>query len=149
MTGFRRRYLYLLLLVLWCSFLYILLLPGIPIYKYSIVNIFSSIIFLIISFFLFRTYLSPKEVFWIVCFFFLLRIVFVNINPIGSNDIYRYIWDGKVQHNQINPYLYSPNNLGLKFLRSSDSVYSNLCFTHLKTIYFPFSEWIFFLGLAF
>jgi alpha-1,6-mannosyltransferase len=146
MTGFRSRHLYLLISVLLCSFLSILLLPGIPIYKYSIVNIFSSVVFLIICFFLFQTDLSSKEVLWIICIFFLLRIVFVNTNPIGSNDIYRYIWDGKVQYNHINPYLYAPNDLSLKFLRSADSVYGNLCFTHLKTIYFPFSEWIFFLG---
>jgi len=91
--------------------------------------------------------LSSKEVFLLIGIFFLIRLVFINTNPIGSNDIYRYIWDGKVQHNNINPYLYSPDNPALNFLRS-DILYNNVGFSHLKTIYFPLSQWLFFIGFS-
>jgi alpha-1,6-mannosyltransferase len=142
---FDKRYLYIFIFVLGFSYLSILLPLETSIYRYSIVNIFSSIIFLAICLFLTRINLSSKEVFFLIGIFFLIRLVFINTNPIGSNDIYRYIWDGKVQYNHINPYLYSPNNPALNFLRS-DTLYNNVGFPHLKTIYFPLSQWFFFIG---
>jgi hypothetical protein len=34
----------------------------------------------------------------------IVRASFLNMTPIGSDDIYRYLWDGKVQAAGVNPY---------------------------------------------
>jgi hypothetical protein len=45
------------------------------------------------------------------------RAVLVFSQPRLSDDMYRYIWDGRVQANDINPYLYSPDAPELAHLR--------------------------------
>ena len=37
--------------------------------------------------------------------------------PFLSSDIYRYVWDGIVQHAHVNPYRYVPGSPSLTFLR--------------------------------
>ncbi|MFN3694800.1 MAG: hypothetical protein ACK4UV_07310 [Ignavibacterium sp.] len=77
--------------------------------------------------------------------FFSLKIFFINTEPIGSVDYYRYLWDGKVHASGINPYLYKPDAIELKFLQSN-LLPDKVSYPHIKTIYFPVSQWIFFLA---
>src|ERR1700704_4003986 len=37
-----------------------------------------------------------------------MRLLLVNEEPLLSTDLYRYIWDGRVQGAGINPYLHVP-----------------------------------------
>lgn len=53
----------------------------------------------------------------IVFFAVFFRAELVGERPYLSTDIYRYLWDGKVQAAGINPYLYVPNAEELKSLR--------------------------------
>jgi hypothetical protein len=55
------------------------------------------------------------------------------------------MWDGKVQANHINPYLYNPVDPSLNFLHS-DNLPRLINFSSMKTIYFPFSQWLFYTG---
>lgn len=73
----------------------------------------------------------------------LIRLSFVTSAPIGSDDIYRYMWDGRVQSAQIDPYLYAPDTSALKALHST-LLPAAVNHPDMKTLYFPFSEWIFF-----
>lgn len=41
----------------------------------------------------------------------LFRIVFLFTEPNLSQDFYRFIWDGEIINNGINPYLYTPNQI--------------------------------------
>jgi hypothetical protein len=75
----------------------------------------------------------------------LLRLSFLNTAPIGSDDIYRYMWDGKIQASGINPYLYSPNDEHLRPYHST-LLPKALNFREMKTIYFPLSQWLFYTG---
>jgi hypothetical protein len=68
--------------------------------------------------------------------------LFINIEPIGSDDYYRYIWDGKVHSNGINPYLFSPEDSTLRFLHS-ELLPEKVSYLEIKTIYFPVSQWLF------
>lgn len=45
------------------------------------------------------------------------RLTVLYANPFLSSDIYRYVWDGIVQHAHINPYRYFPGDSALSFLR--------------------------------
>lgn len=64
--------------------------------------------------------------------------------PLLSSDIYRYVWDGMVQHAGLNPYSYVPADDHLSFLRDS------AIFPHINrsdyahTIYPPGAQIIFY-----
>lgn len=48
-----------------------------------------------------------------------MRLLLVGQEPFLSTDIYRYIWDGRVQGAGINPYIYVPADPALAALRDS------------------------------
>lgn len=65
--------------------------------------------------------------------------------PFLSTDIFRYVWDGRVQQAGINPYRYMPADPQLAFLRD-DQVYPHINrATSATTIYPPMSQAIFLL----
>jgi len=94
---------------------------------------------------LFKVELTITELVALIGIGIILRIVFINFSPVGSDDIYRYIWDGKIQSYGINPYKYAPNDPGLNFLHSA-VVPGRVNFPWMKTIYFPLSQWLFYVG---
>lgn len=59
-----------------------------------------------------------------------------------SDDIYRYLWDGKVATYGLNPFLYAPSDEELKLLRD-EAIYPNINHSHLPTIYPPAAQVIF------
>src|SRR5947207_7417737 len=59
----------------------------------------------------------PSTLFPYTTLFRSLRVYALLFDPLLSSDIYRYIWDGKVQAAGINPYRYFPAHEGLAFLR--------------------------------
>ncbi|MDH7603828.1 MAG: hypothetical protein QHH13_02910 [Melioribacter sp.] len=116
-----------------------------PIRIFTISYILSSAVFILISFFVLKYNLNKNIIIISVLIGIIIRISFINTMPIGSDDIYRYMWDGKVQSNGINPYKFSPADSNLIFLHS-DILPAKVNFPELKTIYFPLSQWLFFLG---
>ncbi|MEE8575658.1 MAG: glycosyltransferase 87 family protein [candidate division Zixibacteria bacterium] len=62
-----------------------------------------------------------------------------------SDDIYRYLWDGRVSLAGINPYLHIPTAPELTELRDS-LVYPNINHSYLPTIYPPMAQNIFLLS---
>lgn len=75
------------------------------------------------------------------------RLVALYADPILSSDVYRYAWDGVVQHAGINPYRYVPGNPALAFLRApnQDLFDSMNRRDYAHTIYPPVAQVIFFL----
>ena len=62
-----------------------------------------------------------RRTFWIIAATALLcRLALLTPEPNLSSDIYRYVWDGYVQHHGVNPYRYFPGNEHLRFLREDD-----------------------------
>ena len=41
----------------------------------------------------------------------LARLILLPSTPIQEDDIYRYLWDGRVLHHGVNPYLFSPGEI--------------------------------------
>ncbi len=75
----------------------------------------------------------------------LLRATILFLPPYHSSDIYRYVWDGRVQGAGINPYLYIPDAPALAGLRDA-SIWPNINRAdYAPTIYPPAAQMIFFL----
>jgi len=66
-----------------------------------------------------------------------------------SDDIYRYIWDGRVQAAGINPYRYIPTDTPLTSLRD-ETVFPNINRSnYAPTIYPPVAQMVFFVATRF
>ena len=83
----------------------------------------------------------------IIAFFVALRFITFDGDPFASSDIYRYAWDGIVQHAHINPYRYVPGDPALTFLRKPnlDTFSSINRRDYAHTIYPPVAQIIFYL----
>ncbi len=97
-----------------------------------------------------------RATFWIVTGFAIaFRAMTVFADPFLSSDIYRYVWDGVVQHAHINPYRYVPADPALQFLRPPDSAMQNDVFDNINrkeyahTIYPPVAQMIYWLATFF
>ena len=86
----------------------------------------------------------PRSLIIIILFFAVFfRAVVIPAGPKPlSDDIYRYIWDGRVQQTGINPYLYPPSSKQLESLRD-DKIYPHINRKDYPTIY-PAGAQIFF-----
>ena len=85
---------------------------------------------------------------WIVLGFAVaMRAVIVFADPFSSSDIYRYVWDGVVQHAHVNPYRYAPGDPALSWLRApNQDVFDNINRRdYAHTIYPPVAQMIYWL----
>ncbi len=75
------------------------------------------------------------------------RLVTLFPDPTLSSDVYRYAWDGVVQHAHISPYRYVPGDPVLKFLREpNQDLFDNINRRdYAHTIYPPAAQFLFYL----
>ncbi|HKS65360.1 MAG TPA: glycosyltransferase 87 family protein, partial [Xanthobacteraceae bacterium] len=72
-----------------------------------------------------------------------IRLALVGIEPLLSTDLYRYIWDGRVQAAGFNPYRYVPADAALAALRDA-AIYPNINRAdYAVTAYPPLAEMFF------
>jgi len=64
-----------------------------------------------------------------------------------SSDLYRYLWDGRVQLAGVNPYRYAPAASELTHLRDGE-IHSRINRPAARTIYPPATQWLFALAAA-
>ena len=113
-----------------------------PIINYTFSFISLSLLYIVISRHVLLYKLSPKILIFLFAIGIGARIAFIPIHPIGSDDYYRYVWDGKVLANNINPYEYSPGDIHLNKLHS-DILPKHVSYKNIKTIYPPLSQILF------
>jgi len=83
---------------------------------------------------------------WLIVLFGLLfRLTLVPLTPVASDDIYRYVWDGKVALSGTNPFALAPNDPQLALLHSDD-LPSKINFPQMRTIYPPLAQAFFFVS---
>lgn len=111
---------------------------------FTIVSIAASIMFIPLAYFIKKHNFSSKQVFILLGTGLLIRILLFNVSPIASDDIYRYIWDGKVFSAGINPYSFNADDPVLKEFHT-DILPSKINYADYKTIYPPAAQ-IFFLS---
>jgi alpha-1,6-mannosyltransferase len=75
------------------------------------------------------------------------RLVALPAAPYLSSDIYRYVWDGVVQHAHISPYRYVPGDAALTFLRAGhEGIFEKINRRdYAHTIYPPAAQVLFYL----
>ena len=86
---------------------------------------------------------SREAPLWLVAVFGLLfRATLLPASPTLSDDIYRYVWDGRVQAAGINPYRYAPASEALAHLRDG-TIYPGVNHREIPTIYPPAAQALF------
>ena len=75
------------------------------------------------------------------------RVAFVATAPLVSDDVYRYIWDGRVQRLGYNPYESVPDDPALSHLHTAVTRQIDPTSAELPTIYPPAAE-LFFRGVT-
>jgi alpha-1,6-mannosyltransferase len=71
-----------------------------------------------------------------------MRVAIMFAPPYLSSDIYRYVWDGRVEGAGFNPYAYPPSDPRLDRLRDRD-IFPQIGSPYAPTIYPPVAEAIF------
>jgi alpha-1,6-mannosyltransferase len=115
-------------------------------YSILILLLISGIPFVLAVWWTFRRKEFPAHTLLIILIWgVLFRLILVPLDPPRlSTDIYRYIWDGRLQGVGINPYLYVPVDPRLGELRD-DSIYPNINRKqYAHTIYPPVAQIFFF-----
>jgi alpha-1,6-mannosyltransferase len=76
-----------------------------------------------------------------------MRLLLVTEEPFLSTDIYRYVWDGRVQGAGINPYLHVPASEALAALRDN-AIYPNINRADYAVTAYPPVAQMFFLAVT-
>ncbi len=76
-----------------------------------------------------------------------LRLLALPLPPTLSDDVYRYVWDGRVAGAGLNPYLVAPEDPELEPLR--DGLYDRLAHREVETVYPPLAVSVFALAARF
>ena len=86
------------------------------------------------------------KVAWILAAALLFRLTLLPTEPSLSDDLYRYLWDGRVQLAGINPFLHPPESEQLLSLRNE--LWDQINHKDISTIYPPLSQILFRLTCA-
>ena len=71
-----------------------------------------------------------------------MRLIVLFADPFLSTDVYRYVWDGRVQAAGINPYRYIPADPALQSLRDA-AIYPQISRPEARTPYPPTAQLVF------
>ncbi|MDZ7269390.1 MAG: hypothetical protein ONB48_18405 [candidate division KSB1 bacterium] len=91
--------------------------------------------------------LSRKFKWLIMGFAVVFRLCLLPQTPWLSNDIYRYVWDGRLVTHGLNPYSLPPAAPELAGLRDA-AVYGRMSHTGVNTVYPPLLQYLFAAGVA-
>jgi hypothetical protein len=114
----------------------------------SLVNEFVAVLFVSAIVYLFAARLvlrqaSSHSVLLIIAVAVAMRIPPLLAPPFLSSDMYRYVWDGRVQTTGINPYRYVPADTALQSLRD-DAIFPHINrAATARTIYPPMAQIVF------
>jgi len=111
--------------------------------------VFSGAVYLFTIFKTPRTDLKKNQLIWVIGIGIILRVLMLFSAPILEDDYYRYLWDGAVTANGINPYEYSPEEvLGVtgiptelsELAEESGEIIHGINHPEVRTIYPPIAQ---------
>ena len=85
---------------------------------------------------------GPSWLIPVVLFGLVFRVTLIPHGVVGSDDIYRYIWDGKVAAAGINPFAYTPTDPHLSHLATGD-LPSKVNHPELRSVYPALAQLLF------
>lgn len=110
---------------------------------FILIAVVQSTLFLVAAFIVWRTRSSRLIFALIIIFAVLFRFSILFASPYLSDDVYRYIWDGRVQAAKINPYRFVPADPNLAPLRD-EKIYPHINRRdYAHTIYPPIAQMFF------
>ena len=107
--------------------------------------LFQSVLYLIAAWLIVRNRGGRGTLLLVLLFAGLFRLSILFAPPYLSDDIYRYVWDGRVQAAGINPYRYVPADEHLQSLRDEEIYPKINRRDYAHTIYPPVAEAVFLL----
>ncbi|HJS74770.1 MAG TPA: hypothetical protein VJ921_10815, partial [Vicinamibacteria bacterium] len=88
---------------------------------------------------------QPRDLFQVLLVAAILRAIFLPAGPVLSDDIFRYVWDGRVQHAGTNPYVYPPDDARLSPVKEEiPRIYDGINNKEIPTIYPPLMQILFY-----
>jgi alpha-1,6-mannosyltransferase len=112
---------------------------------FGLVAMYQALLYLVAVWVVLNRPVNRCTLIIIVAFALGCRLVCIFSPPFLSTDIFRYVWDGRVQASGINPYRYIPADPRLAFLRDSN-IYPHINRReYAHTIYPPGSQMLFLL----
>jgi alpha-1,6-mannosyltransferase len=109
------------------------------------IALIQAVLYVLAAWLVIRGSASKSTLLVVIVFAVLFRLSLLFSPPYLSDDIYRYVWDGRVQAAGINPYRYVPADPALAGLRD-DAIYPKMNRRETAhTIYPPITEVIFLL----
>ncbi|MCZ6864824.1 MAG: hypothetical protein O7D98_04320 [Candidatus Dadabacteria bacterium] len=111
--------------------------------------VFSGAVYLFTIFKTPRTNLKKNQLIWVIGIGIILRVLMLFSAPILEDDYYRYLWDGAVTANGINPYEYSPEEVlggtGIptelsELAEESGEIIHGINHPEVRTIYPPIAQ---------
>lgn len=84
----------------------------------------------------------PIDLLWILGCAVAFRVLLLPGYPFLTDDIYRYLWDGRVWSLGINPYLHAPASEALAAIRDAE-LHPNINHPQIPTIYAPLLQFLF------
>ncbi len=90
---------------------------------------------------------------WLLCASLLFRLLFLFVVPALSDDFYRFLWDGRLSADGLNPFLHTPGQL-VENGWSQDHAVTEILFRHMNspryyTVYPPVLQGVFLLSAPF
>ena len=121
-------------------------IAGYYIPRHETISLFSvlSVAFLL-YYFVFRLYKPEYFLFWVLASV-VLRLILILSFPALSDDVYRFIWDGRMLLNGLNPFEHIPVDVLGKYPGLDQELYSLLNSQQRPTIYPPISQFIFWIS---
>ncbi len=85
--------------------------------------------------------MNPRHLWFAIAFSLLFRAIMLPSDLILENDIYRYMWDGHMNANGVNPYRFAPADPALD--RYSTDYRDQINYAYIPTIYPPTLQYVF------
>lgn len=93
---------------------------------------------------------TPRRLLWIILAGLGMRLAMIASMPMLESDFFRYLWDGAVVANGMNPYRYAPEQVVqgtqdippelINLAANSGEVIHRINYPHLKTVYPPVAQ---------
>ena len=116
---------------------------------YIAFSLLHGFVYLLAVWMLLRSPSRPGNLPWILIWALAFRALAMLSEPSLTTDAFRYVWDGKVQIEGVNPYQYVPADPQLESLRDDD-IYPHINQKDVAhTIYPPAAQVFFLLGASF